>query len=160
LRIGSIRFSSSTGRAVVRFIIGPVRDRFGSWSVRFVRFGSVQRASRNVGIEVYIIQCCRCLSMMADVFRCKMIEHSDSVGVAREWNLIHALCREVSRTNQPAVVVCQQELQPHWCALQDWALARSASCACFQECCSSSQWCKCLRWRPGSVTNAHEHRCL
>merc|ERR1712007_347148 len=84
-------------------------------------FDTVQLASRNVGIEVYIIQCCRCLSMMADVFRCKMIEHSDSVGVAREWNLIHALCREVSRTNQPAVVVCQQELQPHWCALQDWA---------------------------------------
>merc|ERR1712007_177268 len=63
-------------------------------------------ASVNVGIEVYIIQCCRSLSMMADVFRCKMIEHSDFVGVVREWNLIHALCREVSRTNQPGVVVC------------------------------------------------------
>merc|ERR1712007_412905 len=63
-------------------------------------------ASVNVGIEVYIIQCCRSLSMMAAVFRCKMIEHSDFVGVAREWNLIHALCREVSRTNQPGVMVC------------------------------------------------------
>jgi len=76
----------------------------GSSSLNAVVFALI--ASVNVGIEVYIIQCCRSLSMMADVFRCKMIEHSDFVGVVREWNLIHALCREVSRTNQPGVVVC------------------------------------------------------
>jgi len=64
-------------------------------------------ASVNLGIAAYILQCCCCLSMMVDDFCCNMIEHSDFGDAMREWSLIHALCREVSRTNQFAFVVCQ-----------------------------------------------------
>eukprot|EP00928_Gymnodinium_smaydae_P095600 TRINITY_DN8252_c0_g1_i1.p1 TRINITY_DN8252_c0_g1~~TRINITY_DN8252_c0_g1_i1.p1 ORF type:complete len:963 (+),score=78.68 TRINITY_DN8252_c0_g1_i1:39-2891(+) len=60
-----------------------------------------------LGISAYFLRTCICLTLMIDRFCCNVVVHSDFAEALKEWKLIHALCRAVSRTVQNSFMTSQ-----------------------------------------------------
>eukprot|EP00928_Gymnodinium_smaydae_P048497 TRINITY_DN32427_c0_g1_i1.p1 TRINITY_DN32427_c0_g1~~TRINITY_DN32427_c0_g1_i1.p1 ORF type:complete len:791 (+),score=49.68 TRINITY_DN32427_c0_g1_i1:31-2403(+) len=60
-----------------------------------------------LGISVYLLQACTCLTLMVDRFCCNVVMNADFAAALKEWKLIQALCRAVSRTVQFSFMTSQ-----------------------------------------------------
>eukprot|EP00928_Gymnodinium_smaydae_P054233 TRINITY_DN38044_c0_g1_i1.p1 TRINITY_DN38044_c0_g1~~TRINITY_DN38044_c0_g1_i1.p1 ORF type:complete len:746 (-),score=90.40 TRINITY_DN38044_c0_g1_i1:29-2221(-) len=60
-----------------------------------------------LGISAYIVGASICLALMVDRFCCNVVSKADFKAAMREWKMIHALCRAVSRTVQASFVTLQ-----------------------------------------------------
>jgi len=83
----------------------PGDSAIDSWRLQWLLFSAVSLV--HVGIASITLQTCSCLSMTIDSFLCSLISQPDFAAAMKEWNLIQALCRTVSRAVERGFLVSQ-----------------------------------------------------